>query len=166
MNRRHTLSTITHKMARDLEVSSYYGLNREAPNIAVLKDASDNISAYYVNWVSEYTPIPRLSIILNTLVINGVVNYEQLQLLARAKYIDYQIFSVQDKIHIEKLRTALNELGINDQTIDKIRHAYATVATTSSSSLYTGVTFQSQPVIKSPSLRNSANLLKKSEWTF
>ena len=166
MNRRHTLSTITHKMARDLEVSSYYGLNREAPNIAVLKDASDNISAYYVNWVSEYTPIPRLSIILNTLVINGVVNYEQLHLLARAKYIDYQIFSVQDKIHIEKLRTALNELGINDQTIDKIRHAYATVATTSSTSLDRGVTFQSQPVIKSPSLRNSANLLNKREWTF
>ena len=166
MNRRHTLSTITDKMARDLEVSSYYGLNREAPNIAVLKDASDNISAYYVNWVSEYTPIPRLSIILNTLVINGVVNYEQLQLLARAKYIDYQIFSVQDKIHIEKLRTALNELGINDQIIDKIRHAYATVATTSSSSLHTGFIFQSAQVIKSPSLRNSAKLLNKREWTF
>jgi hypothetical protein len=166
MNRRHTLSTITHKMARDLEVSSYYGLNREAPNIVVLKDASENISAYYVNWVSEYTPIPRLSIILNTLVINGIVNYEELQLLARAKYIDYQIFSVQDKIHIEKLRTALNELGINDQTIDKIRYAYATVATTSSSSLDTSVTFQSQPVTISPSLRNSANLLRNSEWTF
>jgi hypothetical protein len=153
-------------MARDLEVSSYYGLNREAPNIVVLKDASDNISAYYVNWVSEYTPIPRLSIILNTLVINGVVNYEQLQILARAKYIDYQIFSVQDKIHIEKLRTALNELGINDQIIDKIRDAYATVATTSSSSLHTGFIFQSAQVIKSPSLRNSAKLLNKREWTF
>ena len=166
MNRRHTLSTITHKMARDLEVSSYYGLNREAPNIVVLKDTSDNISAYYVNWVSEYTPIPRLSIILNTLVITGVVNYEQLQLLARAKYIDYQIFSVQDKIHIEKLRTALNELGINDQTIDKIRHAYATVATTSFSSLDTGITFQSPAVIISPSLRNSAKLLNNREWAF
>ena len=132
----------------------------------VLKDTSDNISAYYVNWVSEYTPIPRLSIILNTLVITGVVNYEQLQLLARAKYIDYQIFSVQDKIHIEKLRTALNELGINDQTIDKIRHAYATVATTSFSSLDTGITFQSPAVIISPSLRNSAKLLNNREWAF
>ena len=166
MNRRHTLSTITNKMARDLEVSSYYGLNKEAPNIVVLKDASDNISAYYVNWVSEYTPIPRLSIILNTLVTTGVVNYEELQMLARAKYIDYQIFSVQDKIHIEKLRTALNELGIDDQTIDKIRHAYATVATSSSSSLDTGFTFQSPPLIKSPTLRNSAQMQHKGESVF
>jgi hypothetical protein len=115
----------------------------------------------YVNWLGEFSPESRLTMIVNTLLERKIIDKATLELLVANGYIDYYIFTLSNEEHVGQLTKELEALKISPDTVEKIRNVYTEFNTKPSTTAPTATTTEKTGSSRMLSPRERRKTLRK-----